>query len=134
MLRGVYEQRAKAEQAVAGTPGKAVRFIQLDGGTRSVNRDLEDNARPWPGSSATSRTWPPAGRHARDRGVRDQCLPPALRDLGGVEESDARFQCAPDDRVCHLIGALLAVPPLGGPELPGSESDPGNHLGVSMSR
>jgi hypothetical protein len=36
----------KAEQAVAGkVPVKRNRFIQLSGGTRSVNRDLEAKAR-----------------------------------------------------------------------------------------
>ena len=45
-LRGIDEQVAKAEQAVAGkTPVKRNRFIQLSGGTRSVNRELEAKAR-----------------------------------------------------------------------------------------
>jgi Transposase DDE domain len=45
-LRGIDEQVAKAEQAVAGkVPIKRNRFIQLSGGTRSVNRELEDKAR-----------------------------------------------------------------------------------------
>ena len=45
-LRGIDEQVRKAEQAVAGNaPVKRNRFIQLSGGTRSVNRDLEDKAR-----------------------------------------------------------------------------------------
>jgi len=45
-LRGIDEQVAKAEQAVAGkAPVKRNRFIQLDGGTRSVNRELEEKAR-----------------------------------------------------------------------------------------
>jgi Transposase DDE domain len=45
-LRGIDEQVAKAEQAVAGkTPVKRNRFIQLCGGTRSVNRVLEEKAR-----------------------------------------------------------------------------------------
>jgi Transposase DDE domain len=45
-LRGIGEQVAKAEQAVAGNaPVKRNRFIQLSGGTRSVNRDLEEKAR-----------------------------------------------------------------------------------------
>ena len=36
----------KAEQAVAGkTPVKRNRFVQLSGGTRTVNRELEDKAR-----------------------------------------------------------------------------------------
>jgi hypothetical protein len=45
-LRGIDEQIAKAEQAVAGkVPVKRNRFIQLSGATRSVNRDLEEKAR-----------------------------------------------------------------------------------------
>jgi Transposase DDE domain len=45
-LRGISEQVAKAEQAVAGkTPVKRNRFVQLSGGTKSVNRELEDKAR-----------------------------------------------------------------------------------------
>jgi hypothetical protein len=45
-LHGIDEQVAKAEQAVAGNaPVKRNRFIQLTGGTRSVNRDLEAKAR-----------------------------------------------------------------------------------------
>ncbi len=45
-LRGIDEQVRKAEQAIAGkAPVKRNRFIQLTGGTRSVNRDLEEKAR-----------------------------------------------------------------------------------------
>jgi len=45
-LHGIDQQIARAEQAVAGNaPVKRNRFIQLDGGTRSVNRELEDKAR-----------------------------------------------------------------------------------------
>jgi hypothetical protein len=45
-LRGIDEQVAKAEQAVAGkAPVKRNRFIQLSGGTRSVNRELAEKAR-----------------------------------------------------------------------------------------
>jgi Transposase DDE domain len=45
-LRGISDQVRKAEQAVAGNaPVKRNRFIQLSGGTRSVNRELEDKAR-----------------------------------------------------------------------------------------
>src|SRR5207344_1417391 len=45
-LRGIDEQIAKAENAVAGkTPVKRNRFIQLTGGTRKVNRELEEKAR-----------------------------------------------------------------------------------------
>jgi Transposase DDE domain len=45
-LRGIDEQVTKAEQAVAGKAAvKRNRFIQLSGGTKSVNRDLEAKAR-----------------------------------------------------------------------------------------
>jgi hypothetical protein len=45
-LRGIDEQIAKAEKAVAGkTPIKRNRFVQLAGGTRRVNRALEGKAR-----------------------------------------------------------------------------------------
>ncbi|HEY1675459.1 MAG TPA: IS1634 family transposase [Streptosporangiaceae bacterium] len=45
-LRGIDEQVTKAEQAVQGkTPVKRNRFVQLSGGTRTVNRDLETKAR-----------------------------------------------------------------------------------------
>jgi Transposase DDE domain len=45
-LRGIDEQIAKAEQAIAGkTPIKRNRFVQLAGGTKSVNRELEEKAR-----------------------------------------------------------------------------------------
>jgi Transposase DDE domain len=45
-LKGIDQQIAKAEKAVAGQAAvKRNRFIQLTGGTRSVNRDLEVKAR-----------------------------------------------------------------------------------------
>jgi transposase len=45
-LRGIDEQVKKAEQAVNGqAPVKRNRFIQLTGGTKSVNRELEAKAR-----------------------------------------------------------------------------------------
>jgi Transposase DDE domain len=45
-LRGIDQQVAKAERAVAGiAPVKRNRFIQLSGGTRRVNRSLEAKAR-----------------------------------------------------------------------------------------
>jgi len=45
-LRGIDEQVAKAEKAVAGkVPVKRNRFITLAGGQKSVNRDLEAKAR-----------------------------------------------------------------------------------------
>ncbi len=45
-LRGIDEQVAKAEKAVAGkTAVKRNRFVRLSGGTRTVNRTLEAKAR-----------------------------------------------------------------------------------------
>jgi hypothetical protein len=45
-LRGIDEQVRRAEQAVTGkAPVKRNRFIQLSGGTRAVNRELEAKAR-----------------------------------------------------------------------------------------
>jgi hypothetical protein len=45
-LRGIDEQIAKAEKAIAGqAPVKRNRFIRLSGGTRTVNHDLEQKAR-----------------------------------------------------------------------------------------
>jgi hypothetical protein len=45
-LKGIDEQVAKAEKAVAGkTAVKRNRFVQLHGGIKSVNRDLEAKAR-----------------------------------------------------------------------------------------
>ena len=45
-LKGIDQQVAKAEKAVAGQAAvKRNRFVQLTGGTRSVNRDLEAKAR-----------------------------------------------------------------------------------------
>ena len=45
-LRGIDEQIAKAEKAVAGkVPVKRNRFIKLTGATKSINRDLEAKAR-----------------------------------------------------------------------------------------
>jgi len=45
-LRGIDEQVAKAEKAVAGkTPVKRNRFVSLTGGSKTVNRTLEAKAR-----------------------------------------------------------------------------------------
>ncbi len=45
-LRGIDEQVRKAELAVAGqAPVKRNRFVQLSGGTKTVNRELEQKAR-----------------------------------------------------------------------------------------
>jgi hypothetical protein len=52
-LRGIDQQVAKAERAVAGdVPVKRNRFIRLSGGQRSVNRELEAKARALAGLKA----------------------------------------------------------------------------------
>ncbi len=52
-LRGIDQQVAKAERAVAGdVPVKRNRFIKLAGGQRSVNRELEGKARALAGLKA----------------------------------------------------------------------------------
>ena len=52
-LRGIDQQVAKAEKAVAGdVPVKRNRFIKLAGGQRSVNRELEAKARALAGLKA----------------------------------------------------------------------------------
>jgi hypothetical protein len=67
-LRGIDDQVRKAEQTVAGKAAvKRNRFIQLSGGTKSVNRELEAKAARWPGSRATSPTCAPAPTAPRSR-------------------------------------------------------------------
>jgi hypothetical protein len=81
-LRGIDEQIAKAERAVAGKAAiKRNRFIQLSGGTRTVNRTLGDQG-PRPGRPEGLRHQPRhlPRRHPRDRGVRHRRLPPAVPD------------------------------------------------------
>jgi hypothetical protein len=52
-LKGIDEQVAKAERAVAGqVPVKRNRFVRLSGGTRTVNRDLEAKTRSLAGLKA----------------------------------------------------------------------------------
>jgi hypothetical protein len=49
-LRGIDEQIAKADKAVAGkAPVNRNRFITLTGGTKTVNRQLEAKPAPWQG-------------------------------------------------------------------------------------
>jgi hypothetical protein len=61
-LHCIDTQIAKAEKAVAGqAPVKRNRFIQLTGGTKTVNRDLEVKARMlagWKPYVTTPRTRP----------------------------------------------------------------------------
>jgi hypothetical protein len=60
-LRGIDEQVAKAEKAVAGkTPVKRSRFIQLSGGTAASTGNSRPRPGRWPGSRAMSRTCGPA--------------------------------------------------------------------------
>ena len=119
-LRGIDEQVAKAEQAVAGkTPVKRNRFIQLSGGTRSVNRELEDKARALAGLKGyvtNLRACP--GRHPGHSGVRDRRLPPAVPDREVIPDGQkrpagpARSTTATRDSIeAHLtiVFAALAV-------------------------
>jgi len=58
-LRGIDEQIAKAENAVAGkVPVKRNRFIVITGADKSVNRVLEAKPATWPPSRAASPTSP----------------------------------------------------------------------------
>jgi transposase len=64
-LKGITEQVAKAEKAVAGqVPVKRNRFIRLQGGTRSVNRDLEAKARTLAGWKGYVTNLPPERANA----------------------------------------------------------------------
>ncbi len=85
-LRGIDEQVAKAEKAVAGkAPVKRNRFITLTGGTKTVNRDLETKARALAGIKGyvTNIANP-------DARVRDRRLPPALAHREVVPDVQAR--------------------------------------------
>jgi len=67
-LRGIDEQIAKAERAVAGkVPVKRNRFITLVGADKSVNRVWRPRRARWPGSRATPPTSPPAPTGHRSR-------------------------------------------------------------------
>ena len=110
-LRGIDQQIVKAEKAVAGqTPVKRNRFIQLSGGTKSVNRGLETKAmgaynqlwqieksfrmsnptqwrhqkrQPWPGDQSACPGRVEGLRHqpgSADRRIRDGRLSPAVAD------------------------------------------------------
>ena len=58
-LRGIDEQIAKAERAVAGkTPVKRNRFVTLSGADKAINRTLEARRGRWPGGRATPPTSP----------------------------------------------------------------------------
>jgi hypothetical protein len=81
-LRGIDEQVAKAERAVAGkVPVKRNRFIQLIGADKSVNRALEAKARALAGWKATSPT-----SQAR---ARSSCSAPT----GGCSRSSVPSAC-----------------------------------------
>jgi hypothetical protein len=91
-LRGIDEQVAKAEKAVAGqAPVKRNRFVQLSGGTKTVNRELEQKARSLAGIKGYVNQ---PGRlprlHARDRGIRDRRLPPAVPDRADFPDGQER--------------------------------------------
>jgi hypothetical protein len=58
-LRGIDEQITKAEQAIAGKAEiKRNRFIQLSGGTKTINRELEAGARAQAGAAMGGRSRP----------------------------------------------------------------------------
>src|SRR5207247_5582892 len=61
--------------------------------------------------------------------AQDPLAAPETVDLGGVEERDPQLECAADDRVRDLLGVLVAVSPIPGPELPGTQPDLGNFPG-----
>jgi hypothetical protein len=87
-LRGTGEQVAKAAKAVAGlAPVKRNRFIQLDGGVKSVNRELEAKARSLAGVKGyvTNLAACPDGAPVRDR-----LVSPALRDRKIVPDGEER--------------------------------------------
>jgi Transposase DDE domain len=91
-LRGIDEQVAKAEKAVAGqVPIKRNRFIQLAGDAHTVNRDLEAKARALAGIKGyvTNLAACPDGTPSH-RGLRDRRLPPAVRDREIVPDVQAR--------------------------------------------
>ena len=97
-LRGIDDQVAKAERAVAGqTAVKRNRFVQLSGGTRTVNRALEAKARALAGPEGI-RHQPGRlpGRHPGDRRVRDRRLPPAVPDRKVVSDVQTRPACQTD--------------------------------------
>ena len=75
-LRGIDEQVAKAEKAVDGpTPVKRNRFIQLTGGTKSVNRALEAKARALAGLKGYITNLQACPTAPRSPGVRHRALP-----------------------------------------------------------
>jgi hypothetical protein len=93
-LKGIDEQVAKAENAVAGkAPVKRNRFIALTGATKSVNRALEAKARALAGGQGVRHQ--PARRRLR-RLVRDRRLPPAVADREVVPDVQARSAGPPD--------------------------------------
>src|SRR5262249_45129730 len=49
-------------------------------------------------------------------------------DLGGVEQGDAKLQCAMDDGMRMPLGIVIDVIPFRGSELPGTEPNLGNGL------
>jgi hypothetical protein len=117
-LRGIDEQVRKAEQAVAGqVPVKRNRFIRLTG-----HPDRQPGTRgqgTCPGRAEGLRHEPGhlPGRHARDRGVRDRRLPPAVPDRKSLRMAKSDLQARPvyhrtrDSIEAHLtiVFAALAV-------------------------
>ena len=88
-LRGIDEQVAKAEKAVAGkAPVKRNRFIQLAGAPRG--QPGTGGKGPGTGRDQGIRHQPRRlpRRHAHHPGLRDRRLPPAVRDRGTARTPD----------------------------------------------
>jgi hypothetical protein len=125
-LRGIDEQITKAENAAAGkTAVKRNRFVQLSGGTRSVNRTLEAKARA-PGRAEGVRHQPRRlpRRHPDHGRVRDRRLPPTLSHRKVASHVQTRpaspadlppparlHRSASDDRIRRFGGQPLARRP-----------------------
>jgi hypothetical protein len=105
-LRGIDEQVAKAEKTIAGqVPVKRNRFIRLSGGTRTVNRELQQKARALAGLKGyiTNRRLPPAvpDREKLPDGQKRPAGPARLPPHPRLDRS------APDHRVRRARGQPL---------------------------
>ena len=84
-LKGIDQQIAKAEKAVAGQAAvKRNRFVQLSGATKSINRQLEAKARALAGLKGYV-----TNLEARPL-IRDGRLPPALADREELPDVQVR--------------------------------------------
>ena len=87
---------------------KRNRFIQLSGGTRTVNRELEDKARALAGLKGyvTNLRACPDGTPGH-RGVRDRRLPPAVPDREVFRMAKSDLQARP---IYHRTSATPSKP------------------------